>query len=612
MTPQISDRALLILLAAITALGPIATNLYIPALPSVREYFDASVAAVQATFSISVITFAFGILAWGPFADRYGRRTAVLSGLAIMVAGSLVSLTAQDLGRLVAGRGIQAFGTATGIVVARAIVSDRYPVARMSKVLAQLTMVAVLGNSLAPVLGGFLAAGLGWRAIFGVLIATSAAIGLAAWRWLPETRPHTDRPPHAREMAAAAWSLLRMPMFAGCVAQSTVVYATFLVFISLAPYVMVAALGRPTTEFGFYYLFIAAGYFLGNWSVHRFMARHDLHWMVVTGVLLSAIGAVTALVDRHTNGSPRPLADGRILFTQNSLVSPVELFTVATAGGTPQRITDLNRERLAGLQFGEESQFSFTGAHGDTVYGYLIEPVGFDPAKRYPLAFLIHGGPQGSFDDSWHYRWNPQIYAAHGYATVMIDFHGSTGYGQAFTDAIAGDWGGKPYEDLVKGFDFVLGKYPFLDGTRACALGASYGGYMINWIAGQPLADRFKCLVSHDGNIDERSAYFMTEELWFPEWEHGGTPWDNPQGFAKHNPVDFVKNWKTPTLVIHGQKDYRVVYSQGLGTFTALQRKGIPSKLLFFPDENHWVLKPANSIQWHETVLGWLDEWTRK
>jgi DHA1 family bicyclomycin/chloramphenicol resistance-like MFS transporter len=296
LTPQISDRALLILLAAITALGPIATNLYIPALPSVREYFGASVAAVQATFSISVITFAFGILAWGPFADRYGRRTAVLGGLAIMVVGSLVCITAQDLAWLVAGRGIQAFGTATGIVVARAIVSDRYPVARMSKVLAKLTMVAVLGNSLAPVLGGFLAAGMSWRAIFAVLIATSAAVGLAAWRWLPETRPQTDRPPHGREMAAAAWSLLRMPMFAGCVVQSTVVYATFLVFISLAPYVMVSALGRPTTEFGFYYLFIAAGYFLGNWSVHRFMAHHDLHWMVVTGVLLSAIGAVAALV----------------------------------------------------------------------------------------------------------------------------------------------------------------------------------------------------------------------------------------------------------------------------------------------------------------------------
>jgi DHA1 family bicyclomycin/chloramphenicol resistance-like MFS transporter len=295
LKPRLSDRALLILLAAITALGPIATNLYLPALPSVREHFGASVADVQATFSISLVSFAFGILAWGPIADRYGRRTAVLSGLAIMIAGALVSLTAHSLGWLVAGRGIQAFGTATGIVVARAIVSDLYPIERMSRVLAQLTMVAVTGNSLAPVLGGFLAAGLGWRSIFAALVITASLIGIVAWRRLPETRPATDRPPRGHEMAATAWSLVRMPMFAGCVLQSAVVYATFLVFISLAPYVMVSSLGRPTTEFGFYYLFIAVGYFLGNWSVGRFMAHHDLHWMVVTGVLLAMLGAVAAL-----------------------------------------------------------------------------------------------------------------------------------------------------------------------------------------------------------------------------------------------------------------------------------------------------------------------------
>jgi DHA1 family bicyclomycin/chloramphenicol resistance-like MFS transporter len=298
LTARLSDRALLVLLAAVTALGPIATNLYIPALPSVREHFGASVVAVQATFSISIVTFAFGILAWGPIADRFGRRAAVLGGLAIMVAGALVSLASQSLGWLVAGRGLQAFGTATGIVVARAIVTDLYPVERMSRVLAHLTMVAVLGNSLAPVLGGFLAAGPGWRSIFAVLVLATTIIAFVVWRRLPETRPPAERPPRWREMAATAWSLLRMPMFAGCVLQSAVIYATFLVFISLAPYVMVAALGRATTEFGFYYLFIAVGYFLGNWSVGRFTARHDLHWMVVTGVLLSAgaAGAALALV----------------------------------------------------------------------------------------------------------------------------------------------------------------------------------------------------------------------------------------------------------------------------------------------------------------------------
>jgi DHA1 family bicyclomycin/chloramphenicol resistance-like MFS transporter len=293
--PPISDRALLLLLAAITALGPIATNLYLPALPAVREYFDASVAAVQATFSVSLITFAIGILAWGPIADRYGRRTAVLCGLAIMITGALVCFSAQSLHWLVVGRGIQAFGTATGIVVARAIVSDRYPVERMTRALAQLTMVAVLGNSLAPVFGGFLAAGFGWRAVFAVLVVTATAIGVAAWRRLPETRRPSAHPPRAREMAGAAWSLLRMPMFAGCMLQGAVVYATFLVFISLAPYVMVSAFGRPATEFGMYYLFIAVGYFLGNWSVGRLMSHRGQHWMVVTGVLLAAVGAVAAL-----------------------------------------------------------------------------------------------------------------------------------------------------------------------------------------------------------------------------------------------------------------------------------------------------------------------------
>jgi DHA1 family bicyclomycin/chloramphenicol resistance-like MFS transporter len=294
MRPQ-SDRALLALLAAITALGPIATNLYLPALPAVRDYFGASVAEVQATFSVSLVMFAFGILFWGPFADRYGRRAAVLSGLAILIAGALASLSAQRLGWLIAGRAIQAFGTATGIVVARAIVADRYPIERMAKILAQLTMVVVLGNSLAPVLGGFLAAGFGWRSIFAVLLVAAVMTGYFVWRDLPETLCERSGSRRGRDMAATAWTLIRMPTFAGCVLQSAVVFATFLVFISLAPYVMVSALGRPPTEFGFYFLFIAVGYFLGNWSVGRFMARHSLHWMVVTGVLITVLGALAAL-----------------------------------------------------------------------------------------------------------------------------------------------------------------------------------------------------------------------------------------------------------------------------------------------------------------------------
>jgi len=190
----------------------------------------------------------------------------------------------------------------------------------------------------------------------------------------------------------------------------------------------------------------------------------------------------------------------------------------------------------------------------------------------------------------------------------MVDFHGSTGYGQAFTDAIRNDWGGAPFEDLMKGLDDVLRRHRWIDSERMAAAGASFGGYMINWIQGN--TDRFAALVCHDGNLDEYMAYFDTEELWFPEWEHGGTPWDNPEQYRKHSPVNLITNWSTPELVIHGARDYRVVDTQGLATFNALQRRGIPSRLLYYPDENHWVLKPSNSIQWHEVVLEWMDRWT--
>ena len=308
--------------------------------------------------------------------------------------------------------------------------------------------------------------------------------------------------------------------------------------------------------------------------------------------------------------SPVP-AGNRVAFLLDHLRAPADVYSVAREGGPTIQLTNVNAGRLADLAFGEPEQFSFAGARGDTVYGWVVKPVGFDPSKTYPIAFLIHGGPQSSFANNFHYRWNPQTYAGAGYAAVMIDFHGSTGYGQAFTDAIRDDWGATPFEDLQKGLDAALSKYPWLDGTNACALGASYGGFMVNWIAGN-WPDRFRCLVSHDGNLDERAAYYGTEELWFPEWEHHGTPWENPAGYSKHNPVDHVAAWKTPMLVIHGGRDYRIPDTQGMATFTALQRKGIPSQFLYFPDENHWVLKPANSVLWHETVLGWLDRWLKK
>jgi dipeptidyl aminopeptidase/acylaminoacyl peptidase len=318
-----------------------------------------------------------------------------------------------------------------------------------------------------------------------------------------------------------------------------------------------------------------------------------------------ASGAAQPLVVKGSNSSVAP-AGARLVFAHDDLKSPVELFSCALDGSDVKPITRLNAERVAAARMGDYEQFTFQGAHGDTVHGYVLKPADFQQGTKYPVAFLIHGGPQGSFGDHFHYRWNPQAYAGAGYAAVFIDFHGSTGYGQAFTDAIRGDWGGAPYEDLMKGLDHALATYPFLDGERVAALGASYGGYMVNWIAGQ--TDRFECLVSHDGNLDEQAAYFMTEELWFPEWEHG-TPWANPESYAKHNPIDHVAKWKSPILVIHGALDYRVVDTQGMASFTAAQRLGVPSRLLYFPDENHWVLKPKNSILWHETVLGWLEQW---
>jgi len=318
-------------------------------------------------------------------------------------------------------------------------------------------------------------------------------------------------------------------------------------------------------------------------------------------------GEARELVGEGHVRSPQ-VSEETIVFGRDTLSSPVDLWSIAVAGGEPVRITEVNAERLAGIGFGEYEQISFPGWNDETVYGYLVKPVGFDPVKRYPIAFLIHGGPQGSFGNDFHYRWNPQVYAGAGYAAVMIDFHGSTGYGQAFTDSISGDWGGKPLVDLQKGLAAAVERYPFLDGERVCALGASYGGYMINWIAGN-WPDRFDCLVNHDGVFDVRSMYFSTEELWFPEWEFGGPYWKAKELSEKFNPVNYVEQWKTPMLVVHGALDYRVPETQGLGAFTALQRQGIPSRFLHFPEENHWVLSPANSQLWHDTVLDWLGRW---
>jgi len=320
-------------------------------------------------------------------------------------------------------------------------------------------------------------------------------------------------------------------------------------------------------------------------------------------------GGVRTIVKEGNVASPVPSRD-QVIFIYDHLQAPAELYSVRWDGSYFRPVTQMNASRLASIRMGEPEQFTFPGWNGETVHAYLVKPVDFDPSRKYPVAFLIHGGPQGSFGNHFHFRWNPQTYAAAGYAALMVDFHGSTGYGQAFTDSISGDWGGKPLEDLQKGLAAALARYSWMDGDRVAALGASYGGYMVNWIAGN-WSDRFRCLVSHDGVFDARMAYYATEELWFPEWDQKGIYWDNPEGYERFNPANFVEKWKTPMLIIHGALDYRLTLDQGIAAFTACQRRGIPSRMLYFPDENHWVLKPQNSIQWHEEVLAWIDRWTK-
>ena len=303
------------------------------------------------------------------------------------------------------------------------------------------------------------------------------------------------------------------------------------------------------------------------------------------------------------------VAGPHIVFATQNLSEPADFHLIAE-GTQERRLTDVNASRLAAVRWGDAEQFSFAGAGGDKVFGYAMKPWNWEPGGRYPVAFIVHGGPQSSFANTWSYRWNPQVFAGAGYGVVFIDFHGSTGYGQAFTDSISDDWGGKPFEDLKSGLAAALEKFPWLDGGRACALGGSYGGFMVNWIAGN-WPDRFRCLVNHAGLFDHRSMYYTTEELWFPEWDHGGPYFENPAAHEKSNPANLVRSWKSPMLVIHGALDYRVPYSQGLATFTALQRQGVESRFLYFPDENHWIMKPANSLQWHKEVLGWLDRHLR-
>jgi dipeptidyl aminopeptidase/acylaminoacyl peptidase len=302
--------------------------------------------------------------------------------------------------------------------------------------------------------------------------------------------------------------------------------------------------------------------------------------------------------------------DGKsLVYLLQNVAMPQEIFKFDLRRRQQTQLTRFNQELFKDVQMNRAETFRFQGARDEMVEGFLVKPPFFDAAKKYPLVFLVHGGPQNAWTDDFHYRWNHSLFASPGYVVAAINFHGSPGYGQAFTDSISGDWGGAPFVDLVRGQQYLVENFPFIDKDRIVAAGASYGGYMINWIAGH--SDEFKypfrCLVSHDGIFDSRSMYYSTEELWFEEWEHGGVPWQSPL-YEKWNPANFVEKFKVPMLVVHSEKDYRVPVAQGLMLFTALQRRGVESKMLYFPDENHFVQKPQNARLWWQTVLGWFAE----
>jgi dipeptidyl aminopeptidase/acylaminoacyl peptidase len=320
-------------------------------------------------------------------------------------------------------------------------------------------------------------------------------------------------------------------------------------------------------------------------------------------------GRATLVNNDGGAGGVQVSRDGKTLvYELSTLERPAEIFTLAR-NGKPVRLTHDNDALLSQIRMGDASDTFWTGADGARIQAHLIKPPNFDPSKKYPAIVLIHGGPQGAWGDAWSYRWNPQIFAAKDYVILMPNPRGSSGFGQQFVEQISRDWGGRVYTDIMNGVDWLAAQ-PYVDASRMGAAGGSYGGYMVNWILGH--SDRFKALVSHAGVYNLESMYGVTEEQWFPEWEFGGNPWDNPELYTKWSPHRFAKNFNTPTLVTHGELDYRVPIGEGFQLFTALQRKGVPSRMLYFPDEGHWVLKPQNSRLWFQTVGEWFDRWLKK
>jgi dipeptidyl aminopeptidase/acylaminoacyl peptidase len=323
--------------------------------------------------------------------------------------------------------------------------------------------------------------------------------------------------------------------------------------------------------------------------------RENIYRIDVPGFRRAAIVAVGGM-----NTSPTVSGDGKTLvYVHQSNTQPPELWVAGKA------LTHHTDAAIASLDLRPLEEFGFVGARGDSVFGWLLKPPGFDPGKRYPVIDLFHGGPQTAWLDYWGARWNYQMFASRGYVVVAVNRHGSTGFGQAFTDAVSQHWGDWPYEDLMKGLDVVT-RLPFVDSTRMCAAGASYGGYMIYWVAGH--TDRFKCLIAHDGVFNTVSMGGSTEEQWFTDWDFGGTLIAARDQWEKFSPLTFVKNWKTPILIVHSQLDYRVDLSEGYQAFTAARRLGVPAKFLYFPDEGHWILKPRNRRMWWGVMLDWMDE----
>jgi acylaminoacyl-peptidase len=320
----------------------------------------------------------------------------------------------------------------------------------------------------------------------------------------------------------------------------------------------------------------------------------------------AATGAVKPLTgDGHVGSFD--LAKGVIAYSRDALDSPAQIYDMKL-GEAPRALTHVGRQVVAQTPFTSFEAFSFSGWNDETVHGYVVQPANYHPGQKYPVAFLIHGGPHGSFGNAWSYRWNPQVWAGMGYAVVMVDFHGSSGYGEAFAKSIVGHWGDRPLTDLQKGWSYALSHYSFLDADRACALGGSYGGYMVAWIAGN-WTKPWKCLVNHDGVFDIRLMSYSTDIPGFQQSQNDAPTWDKPEAVERFNPIDHVADWSVPMLVVHGGRDDRVPLDQGMGAYGAAQLRHIPSQLLYFPDENHWVLKPQNSVQWYSTVETWMKRW---